>query len=146
MKEVFAMRWFPRILIAMVILVSGTALTPFVDLPIEQFSWQLYSAAYQPSPVEVSIQDFAYTPDPVHVPVGTTVRWTNNDNVEHTVTSDTGLFDSDGLDPGESFEYRFDVPGTYPYHCEIHPSMQGTVIVAEVTIDSFLPIIMKASN
>jgi plastocyanin len=140
------MRLSPRILIALVILVSGTALTPYVDLPAEEFSWQLFNAAYQPSPVEVSIQDLAYTPDPVPISVGVTVRWTNNDDVEHTVTSDTAVFDSGGLDPGESFEYRFDVPGTYPYHCEIHPSMQGTVIVADVAIDSFLPIIMKASN
>jgi plastocyanin len=140
------MRLSPRILIALVVLVSGTALTPYVDLPAEEFSWQLYNAAYQPSPVEVDIQEFAYTPDPVMISVGTTVRWTNNDDVEHTVTSDTGLFDSDDLDPGESFEYRFDVPGTYPYHCEIHPSVQGTVIVADVAITSFLPVIMKASN
>jgi plastocyanin len=139
------MRWSPRILIALVILVSGTALTPYVDLPTEQFSWQIYNAAYQP-PVEVEIEDFAYSPDPVRISVGTTVRWTNNDDAEHTVTSDTGVFDSEDLKIGESFEYRFDVPGTYPYHCEIHPSMQGTVIVNEVVIDSFLPIILKASN
>jgi plastocyanin len=138
------MRLSPRILIALVILVSGTALTPYVDLPAEEFSWQIYDAAYEPSPVEVSIQEFAYTPDPIQIPVGTTVRWTNNDDDEHTVTSDTGVFDSDELDPGESFEYRFDVPGTYPYHCEIHPSVQGTVIVTENLI--FLPIIRKASN
>jgi plastocyanin len=140
------MRWSPRILIALVILVSGTALTPYIDLPTEQFSWQLYEAAYEPSPVEVEIEDFAYTPDPVLIPVGTTVNWTNKDAVEHTVTSDTGVFDSGNLEPGDSFEFRFDVPGTYPYHCEIHPSMQGTVIVSNQVFNSFLPIIMKASN
>lgn len=144
------MHRLPRILIALTVLVSGLALTPYVDLPKERLSWQLYADVYEPSTAQVSIQSFAFTPDTILISVGTTVRWTNNDSLDHTVTSINGTvtsnsesFDSGPLAPGESFEHRFDVPGTYRYICTIHPSMQGTVIVAEQVSEVFMPIITK---
>ncbi|HYC26654.1 MAG TPA: multicopper oxidase domain-containing protein [Nitrososphaerales archaeon] len=73
-----------------------------------------------------------YSPDVVHVVVGVnnTVMWTNNDDTVHTVTSSTaGLFDSGYLIAGQSWTYTFQTPGTYQYHCSIHPWMTGTVIV-----------------
>ena len=137
------MRWYPRLLIALAILASGLALTPQVALPMERFSWQQFADAYQPTPVQVSIEDFAYRPATIIIPVGTTVRWTNNGSVQHTVTDSQGTFDSGVLEPGQSFERSFDVPGTYSYICTIHPSMQGTVIVAEQVFEHHLPVIMK---
>ena len=63
------------------------------------------------------------------VPVGTTVTWTNMDAVAHTTTSDTGAWDSGTLTPGASFQHTFTSPGTFTYHCMIHPYMHGTIVV-----------------
>jgi plastocyanin len=61
--------------------------------------------------------------------MGTTVTWTNDDGVNHTVTSDQGAFDSGPLATGQTFSQTFNQAGTFTYHCTIHPSMQGTVVV-----------------
>jgi hypothetical protein len=61
--------------------------------------------------------------------VNNTVVWTNTDTVQHTVTSDDGKFDSGLFGQGQSWNYTFTKPGTYPYHCIPHPFMRGTVIV-----------------
>jgi plastocyanin len=56
----------------------------------------------------------------------------NQDGASHTVVSDTGspaAFSSDSLSTGASYRFTFALPGTYPYHCSIHPSMKGTIIV-----------------
>lgn len=133
-----------RTLIALAIFLSGMALVPFVAFPSEAISWQQFADAYQPADKEVSIEGFAFVPDPILVAPGTTVRWTNNDSVPHTVTSDpAGLFDSGTLEPGESFEYRFDDPGTYPYLCTIHPTMTGTVIVSDQIFSIYMPLVTR---
>ncbi len=84
---------------------------------------------------EVYIKDNAFSaatspPDVwqpnITVPVGTTVTWTNLDQITHTVTSTMGLFDSGGLSP---FSHTFTEPGVYNYICTIHSSMKGKVIV-----------------
>lgn len=83
--------------------------------------------------VSVSIVDFAFNPKTIAVPVGTTVRWTNNGSAPHTVTSTSSpkAFDSGTLNPGESFEFTFKTAGQFPYRCAIHPSMTGMVIVEQ---------------
>jgi len=129
--------------IALAILASGLALTPQVALPMERFSWQQFADAYQPTPVQVSIEGFAFKPTTIIIPVGTTVRWTNNDAVQHTVTDSQGTFDSGLLEPGQSFERGFDVPGNYSYICTLHPFMQGTVIVTEQVFEYRFPVILK---
>jgi|SRR5271157_1142989 len=90
----------------------------------------------QPGSISVVIQNFAFSPQTVTVPKGTTVTWTNQDGVNHTVvnaktdtSADSTLFKSDPLATGQSFSFTFSTPGTYPYHCSIHPGMTGTVIV-----------------
>ncbi len=143
------MRHLPRILIAVGILVSGLAFAPYVDLPAERFSWQLYAGAYEPPRVQVSIQNFAFNPDTILIPVGITVRWTNDDTAAHTVTSKDGLFNSPtlaavgSLASEDRFEFQFDTPGTYAYSCTFHPAMQGTVVVTSQINQTFLPIIIK---
>jgi plastocyanin len=64
----------------------------------------------------------------VVVKAGTTVTWVNKDNTQHTSTSDSGLWDSGILQTGQSFSHTFTSPGTYPYHCNVHP-MVGTIVV-----------------
>jgi plastocyanin len=71
----------------------------------------------------------AYSPNPLTIAKGTTVRWTNNDTIAHTSTSDTGVFSSGNLNAGDHFDFTFQDSGTFPYHCTIHPGMVGTVVV-----------------
>jgi plastocyanin len=80
---------------------------------------------------EVAIKGFAFSPDSMTIKVGTTVKWTNQDSVAHTVTSDTGLFDSGDLAAGDTFSFTFTQSGTFAYHCTMHPSMTATIIVTE---------------
>jgi plastocyanin len=82
-----------------------------------------------PPPVDISIVNFAFTPSPVTVPVGTTVTWTNNDLMTHTSTSATQVWDSGLLSPGQSFSFTFTTPGTFTYRCSPHPFMTGTIVV-----------------
>ncbi|MFE0186784.1 cupredoxin family copper-binding protein [Streptomyces sp. NPDC059008] len=78
----------------------------------------------------VMIADFAFSPATLTVDKGTTVTWTNEDSAPHTVTSDgSGPLNSPTLDTGGSYTFTFNSAGTYNYYCDIHPSMQGTVIV-----------------
>ena len=78
--------------------------------------------------MEVEILDFGFNPQAITVPVDATITWPNLDPVEHTVTSDTLVFDS-SLAFNETFSYTFTEPGTYPYHCTIHDFMFGRIIV-----------------
>ena len=82
--------------------------------------------------VEVSLKNLAFNPKEITIKAGTTVVWTNNDSVDHNVTSDTGLFNSGTLAPGDTFKFTFDQAGTYPYSCSFHvPNMVGTVTVTQ---------------
>jgi plastocyanin len=81
--------------------------------------------------VNVSIDNFKFTPAELTVPVGTTVKWTNRDDVPHTATSkgEPSLFDSKALDTDDSFSFTFSSPGTYRYYCKVHNHMTGTITV-----------------
>lgn len=78
----------------------------------------------------VVISNYAYNPQAITITNGTTVTWTNNDPVAHTVTSVTGVFDSSSISPGSTWSYTFNQTGTFEYSCTIHPSIpHGTVTV-----------------
>jgi len=77
----------------------------------------------------VKIDNFVFGPQTLTVPVGTTVTWTNSDDIPHTSVSTEGVFKSKVLDTDEKFSYTFTKAGTYPYYCTIHPKMTGTVVV-----------------
>jgi len=77
----------------------------------------------------ITIEGFAFGPADITVPAGTTVTWTNNDSAPHTVTADDGSFGSENLATGDTFSFTFGTPGTYTYHCNIHPSMTATITV-----------------
>jgi plastocyanin len=78
---------------------------------------------------DVKIDNFSFGPAAITVAVGTTVTWTNRDDIPHTVVSDDKVFKSKVLDTDEKFSYTFSKPGTYPYFCSVHPKMTGKVIV-----------------
>jgi plastocyanin len=75
------------------------------------------------------MKGLAFDPATVTISAGESVTWTNEDSAGHTVVADNGEFKSDTLGNGGSFSFTFDKAGTYPYHCSIHPSMKGTVVV-----------------
>lgn len=81
--------------------------------------------------VSVTIQNMMFAPSTLNVRVGDTVVWTNNDSVAHTVTGDTAGPRSTSIAQGGTYSYTFTTSGTFSYHCSIHPSMMGTVMVAE---------------
>jgi plastocyanin len=76
----------------------------------------------------ITIAGFAFS-GVTEVPVGTTVTVTNADSTTHTWTADDGTFDSGGIAPNGSFSFTFTEAGEFPYHCNIHRSMKGTIVV-----------------
>jgi plastocyanin len=81
-----------------------------------------------------TIKTFMYEPDPLEVAAGTTVTWTNEDDIEHTVTAGkqgapSGEFDEPLDGAGSTAEVTFDKAGTYEYFCSLHDGMDGTVVV-----------------
>jgi plastocyanin len=84
---------------------------------------------------EVAMRNTTFQPEEIAVAPGTTVTWTNEDSLQHTVTSGTRgnpteLFD-ETVPGGGSFSFTFEEPGTYEYFCSIHPGMSGVVVVEE---------------
>ena len=85
-----------------------------------------------PAPeIQVSIIDMVYAPTTVEVSAGTTVHWTNDDSVIHTVTARDGSFNSGVMQTGDEFRQAFDEPGTYDYFCAIHPLQGGRIVVTD---------------
>jgi plastocyanin len=80
---------------------------------------------------KVQIVEFSYEPDPVVVQAGGKVIWQNEDTAPHTATADDGSFDTGTIEKGKLGSATFKEPGTFTYHCEIHPTMHGTVEVVE---------------
>ena len=84
----------------------------------------------QPAPeATVKIDNFSFLPATITVPAGTTIRWTNHDDIPHTVVSDEKTFKSKVLDTDQEYTFTFSKPGTYSYFCSIHPHMTGKVVV-----------------
>ena len=81
--------------------------------------------------VKVEIANFEYSPDPVRVEAGGKVIWQNEDSVAHTATADDGSFDTGEIEEGKLKSESFKQPGTFTYHCEIHPQVHGTIEVVE---------------
>ena len=82
----------------------------------------------------VSIDNFTFTPQTLTVKAGTTVTWTNRDDIPHTVASASNAFaKSKALDTDDSYSFTFTTPGTYQYFCYIHPRMVGSIVVEATT-------------
>jgi plastocyanin len=110
----------------------GALATPAVIATLLLFAGSpSVTASNQSSPANaaVKIDNFVFGPQTITVPVGTTVTWTNSDDIPHTSVSTDGVFKSKVLDTDEKFSYTFTKAGTYPYYCTIHPKMTGKVVV-----------------
>ena len=82
------------------------------------------------SATAIKIDNFSFGPATITIPAGTTVTWTNNDDVPHVVTSDDNkMFKSKALDTDDHFSFTFAKPGTYNYYCAIHPKMTAKIVV-----------------
>jgi plastocyanin len=85
--------------------------------------------AAEAAPAAVQIDNFTFRDPVVTVAPGTTVTWTNGDDIPHTVVSKDGLFKSKVLDTGDKFSFTFTKPGDYGYFCSLHPHMTGLIVV-----------------
>ena len=82
----------------------------------------------------VSIDNFTFSPQTLTVKAGTTVTWTNKDDIPHGIASANNAFTrSKALDTDDSYSFTFTTPGTYQYFCYIHPHMMGTIVVEAAT-------------
>ena len=86
-------------------------------------------AAPAPAAAAVTIGNFTFKNPVVTVKPGTTVTWTNADDIPHTVVSKDGLFRSKVLDSGDKFSFTFAHAGQFGYFCSIHPHMTGKIVV-----------------
>jgi len=103
----------------------------FIFLVILIFINGCSNKSVEPKPVAgdtIYINHFIFEPAELIVSTGATVTWKHNDNVAHTVVSQ-GLFESKVLNRNDEFSFKFTSPGEYSYHCSIHPSMNGKIIV-----------------
>ncbi|MDH2380294.1 MULTISPECIES: cupredoxin family copper-binding protein [unclassified Bradyrhizobium] len=78
--------------------------------------------------IAVHIDNFSFAPNPLDVKVGTTVTWTNRDDIPHTVVC-AGKFRSKTMDTDGTFSFTFTEPGEYKYFCSLHPHMTGSIKV-----------------
>jgi lysozyme len=84
--------------------------------------------------VTVDMLDFAFNPKTITIPVGTTVQFVNLGRNQHSATSDTGVFDSGLLSPGQEYDFTFTQPGVYPYHCILYGSVGGVGMSGVITV------------
>jgi plastocyanin len=89
----------------------------------------IVSAQQKSESKEIKIDNFSFGPETLTVAVGSTVTWTNRDDIPHTAVSTDGIFKSKVMDTDEKFTYTFDTLGTFTYFCSIHPKMTGKVVV-----------------
>jgi len=91
----------------------------------------LIGAADKRKTVTVSIKDMTFTPASIKITSGDSVRWTNNDDRDHSVNAADGSFKSGNIRSGGSYGFRFEKIGKFPYGCGYHPRMKGTVTVSD---------------
>lgn len=116
--------WVLGVAILLVALAAGPKQSIFAATPAPNSSSEVAVGE-----VAVKIDNFSFSSATITVPAGTTVRWTNRDDIPHTVVSDDKAFKSKALDTDENFTYTFTKPGTYGYFCSIHPKMIAKVVV-----------------
>ena len=77
------------------------------------------------------MRTMTFNPKRLEIATGTTVTWTNNDQLVHTITADDGSWDSGPIEPGKSWSHTFTQPGEYAFHCTPHPFMKAVVVVRQ---------------
>ena len=90
----------------------------------------------QNAPAAVAIENFTFNPQRIAIKAGTTVTWTNKDDIPHAIAATDKLFRSKVLDSDNSYSFTFTTPGIYAYFCSLHPHMTGTVVVEAAAGDA----------
>ena len=85
------------------------------------------------APHAVSVDNFTFNPQRLTIKAGSTVSWTNKDDIPHAIASVSALFRSKALDTDDNYSFTFTTPGTYQYFCSLHPHMTGTIVVEAAT-------------
>jgi plastocyanin len=117
-----------RLLLALAIGASGLLLGSLVA-SAANISAQIVNCAGTPP--------WCFSPKPIQITAGSTVTWTNGTAPTHTATSDTGAWNTGNIASGAtSSAIAFPTAGTFTYHCSIHPSMTGSVVVSAVVASS----------
>jgi len=110
--------------------ISGLAVPVLIAIMLLALSSRVTANAEPSAPAAaVKIDNFVFGPQTITVPVGTTVTWTNVDDIPHTAVSTDGVFKSKVMDTDEKFSFTFTKTGTYSYYCSVHPKMTGKVVV-----------------
>ena len=123
------MKIFISTLIIIILVVVGFSMNPTITTTIIPVHSQGDSVYIVPRAADPN-NDQSFVPKFISIPIQSIVTWTNDDSIQHTVTSDEeGLFDSGPLSPGDTIDNAFDTPGEFGYHCSIHPWMTGRVMV-----------------
>src|SRR4051812_35511551 len=104
---------------------AALAASAFMMLTVSEMT----KAAPAPAAASVAIDNFTFNDPVVTVKPGTTVTWTNRDDIPHTVVAKDGSFKSKVLDTGDRFSFTFAKVGQFGYFCSIHPHMTGTIVV-----------------
>jgi len=108
---------------------SVVAFTVFMLTMLALYGHGVASSAKAATGAQVNIDNFSFSPTTLTVKAGTSIKWTNRDDIPHTVFSDQNAFMSKTMDTDESFTFTPTKPGTYTYFCTIHPKMTGKIIV-----------------
>ena len=101
--------------------------TPTLAATIGVLLCTAMTALASAAPVQIDIRKFAFSPQEITIPPGTTVRWINDDETPHTIADENAGFTSPGLDTGDGYDHTFDKEGDVPYFCSVHPFMKGVV-------------------
>jgi plastocyanin len=108
----------------------GAATAPPVAMLLTAF---VLPAGAQSTAAAVGIDNFTFNPQQLTVKAGTTVTWTNKDDIPHAVAAVGKQFRSKALDTGDAYSFTFTTPGSYAYFCSLHPHMTGTIVVEAAT-------------
>ncbi len=123
--------WWPGVVLLTILLLAGCGASSATSTSAASAPSATASAGSAQVKVTEQSEKYGFSPAMLSVAVGTKVVWTNSTDVPHTVTSDTGsTLASSMISPsGGTFSFTFTKPGTYTYHCTIHPYMKGTIVV-----------------
>jgi plastocyanin len=124
---------------ALVAAALGVACGPLLA-PVVLPNWSQTWAQTKPAAGAVSIDNFTFNPAKLTVKSGTTITWTNRDDIPHGIASSSNAFArSKALVTDDAFSFTFSTPGTYQYFCYIHPHMVGTIVVETGTDENTKP-------
>ena len=113
---------------------TGTAIAAALGAMTAAFLAAAVLPGRAQSPADaVSIDNFTFNPQKLTVKAGTTVTWTNKDDIPHAIAAVGKEFKSKVLDTDNSFSFTFTTPGSYNYFCSLHPHMTGTIVVEAAT-------------